>query len=89
MAWQERPSLWMIDNDRVAEAKGYRAAHLPGVLRDFRQLRRETLLLLRALPAASWARVGLHPRRGEVTIEDQAGVLADHGEHHVARLARA
>jgi DinB superfamily len=85
-AHQERPSFWMMDNDRVAEVLRYREARLEDVLKEFARRRGETLTLLRALPLAAWKRTGLHPRRGEVSIEALALVLADHDKSHVERL---
>jgi hypothetical protein len=86
MAHQDRPALWMMDNDRVAELRRYRQADLSAVVREFRRLREMTLLLLRALPHPSWQRTGRHPRRGEVTIEQMAERLAGHDEQHLAAI---
>jgi hypothetical protein len=89
MAHLDRPTLWMMDNDRVAEKRRYREADVPGVVREFRRLRELTLLLLRALPHAAWQRTGIHPRRGEVSIEQEAEHLAGHDEKHVQAVKSA
>ena len=85
IAHQERPSLWMMDNDRVAEARRYVDAEFDAVVREWKRLRGDTLVLLRALPHAAWQRTGLHPKRGEVTIEQLVSVLADHDRSHIDR----
>lgn len=86
MAFSERPSFWIMDNDRVASLRGYRESDLGGAVKAFRQAREETLTLLRALPHPLWRRTGLHPKRGELTLEALADVLAGHDASHLARI---
>jgi hypothetical protein len=86
MAFQDRPTLWMMDNDRVAQALRYREAKLSEALAEFERLRGDSLTLLRALPAPLWSRTALHPTRGEVTIEALARVLAAHDPSHLERI---
>ena len=43
---------------------------------------------LRSLPEAAWARVALHPERGELTLRSQVVTTAWHLEHHAWFLAR-
>jgi hypothetical protein len=86
MAHSDRPRFWMIDNDRVADKLSYRGADLVSVLREFKRLRADTVSLLRALPHASWQRTGLHPKRGELTLERMAELAAEHTESHLAKI---
>ena len=86
MAFTERPAFWMLENDRAAEALRYGKAAPAAVVKEFRRLREETLVLLRALPHQAWRRTGLHPTRGELTIEQLAGVLAGHDERHLEKI---
>jgi uncharacterized damage-inducible protein DinB len=86
VAHQDRPSFWIPDNDRLAERLRYREADLASVVKDFRRLREDTLVLLRALPHPVWQRTGLHPRRGEETLETLAGHLADHDRGHIEKI---
>ena len=86
MAFSERPAFWMLDNDRVAAAKKYGEADLGAAAKSFKELRQETLTLLKALPAASWRRTGLHPKRGEITIEQLAEHLGNHDDKHIGRI---
>jgi len=86
MAFSDRPAFWMLDNDRAAEALRYGEAAPGAVLKEFRRLREETLVLLRALPHPAWRRTGLHPTRGELTVEQLAGVLAGHDERHLEKI---
>ena len=86
MAWQERPALWMTDNERVAEALRYREADPAAAAREWKRLRGDTLTLLRALPHATWQCTGLHPKRGEITIEQLVSVLVGHDQGHIERI---
>ncbi|MFI5183015.1 MAG: DinB family protein [Vicinamibacteria bacterium] len=86
MAHQERPTFWMLDNARVAGALRYREADLRAAIKEWRRLRDDTVALLRSLPHASWQRTGLHPKRGELTLEQLAGVLAGHDRSHLDRI---
>jgi hypothetical protein len=82
----DRPRFWMMDNARVAELLGYRSAEPTAVLKEHRRRREELMSLLRALPHASWQRTGLHPKRGEITIEKLASVIADHDDNHLRQI---
>jgi uncharacterized damage-inducible protein DinB len=83
---QDRPQLWMMENERVAERLRYREAEVAAAVREFERLRGDTVALLRALPAAVWQRTGVHPKRGEVTIESLVKLLAEHDENHLVRI---
>jgi hypothetical protein len=86
-AFTERPAFWMMDNARVSETLRYREAELDAVLKEHRRRREDLVSLLRALPHGVWGRTGLHPERGEVTIEAQArDVIAEHDESHLAQI---
>jgi len=85
-AFSERPAFWMMDNARVAEKLRYREADPASVLKEHRRRREDLVSLLRALPHGSWKRTGLHPKRGELTIEALAEVIAGHDQNHLARI---
>ena len=86
MAFSDSPALWMLDNDRAAVRLKYAESDPAAVVKEFRRLREDTLLLLRALPHATWRRTGLHPKRGELTLEQLAEVLAGHDDSHLGRI---
>ncbi len=86
MAFGDKPSFWMLDNDRAAEALKYAAADPADVAKEFRRLREDTVSLLRALPHETWKKTGLHPKRGELTVEQLASVLSGHDESHIVRI---
>jgi uncharacterized damage-inducible protein DinB len=86
MAFSERPAFFMLDNDRTAELRRYAESDVRAVAKAFKELRLDTLRLLSSLPAAAWKRTGLHPKRGEMTIEQLAEHLANHDDKHLARI---
>ncbi|HET7294721.1 MAG TPA: DinB family protein [Vicinamibacteria bacterium] len=85
-AFQDRPSFWMLDNDRSARELRYDAQDLKAVAGEFAARRADTLTLLRALPHAAWRRTGIHPKRGELSLEALAEHLARHDESHLGRI---
>jgi hypothetical protein len=85
-AFSERPSFWMMDNARVSEKLRYRDAAPDAVLKEHKRRREDLLSLLRALPHGVWQRTGLHPKRGEISIETLASVIADHDENHLKQI---
>jgi hypothetical protein len=86
MAFSDRPAMWMMDNARLAEKLRYREADPRAVLKEHRRRREDLVSLLRALPHGAWQRTGLHPKRGELTIEALAGLIAEHDEGHLNRI---
>jgi hypothetical protein len=86
MAFGDRPSFWMLDNDAAAAALKYAEADPAEVVKEFRRLREDTVSLLRALPHEAWKKTGVHPEKGEMTLEQLAVRLADHGDAHLGRI---
>lgn len=86
MPFEERPSFWMLDNDKAARELRYAEQDLARVAREYAARRADTLTLLRALPHGAWSRTGLHPTRGELTLERLAEVLAEHDSRHIERI---
>ncbi len=84
--FSEKPAFWLLDNDRAAAQLKYADSDPAAVAKEFRRLREDTLLLLRALPHAAWQRTGIHPTRGELTLEQLAEVLAAHDDLHLKRI---
>jgi uncharacterized damage-inducible protein DinB len=87
-AFSERPAYWMMDNERVAAKLKYREADPAAVLKELKRRREDLVSLSRALPDASWQRTGLHPKRGELTLEKLLGVIADHDDNHLGQIEK-
>src|SRR5512140_778664 len=86
MAFGEKPAFWMLDNDRAAEALKYAEADPSEVAKEFKRLREDSIALLRALPHEAWQQTGMHPEKGEMTVEQLAVRLADHDDAHLGKI---
>jgi len=86
MANHDRPQLRMFNQDALAATLKYNQDDPAAVLRDFRGFRQETLALLSALAHQSWQRVGLHPKRGELTIAAQVEHHIGHDANHLDQI---
>jgi|GEM_PF-535589 len=86
IANSEKPSLSMYDNNELAAKLKYNEQNPAESLKEFKRLRADTLTLLRALSQKSWQRVGIHPKRGEMTLESLVKLLADHDSNHATQI---
>ena len=86
MAYSERPTLVMFDNDEWTNTLKSNEQNLAEALKEWKRLRADTLTLLRALPQSAWQRTGIHPKRGEMTIESLAQLHSGHDERHAAQV---
>lgn len=88
-AFSDRPSLYVVDVDKLARDQEYNGQKLVDVLKEFVRLREDNLRLLRSLPAAQWKRVGVHPKKGDLTIADMVRVMISHDKAHLDQARRA
>lgn len=86
MANHDRPALRMMNQDELAVALKYNEDDAAGAIREFRGLRAETIALLSGLANQSWQRIGLHPKRGDFTIADQADMHVNHDANHLNQI---
>ncbi len=82
----KRLPVW--DIDVLPFERNYRDVELTGVLREVRNLRRQTTALLWMLREWDWRREVTHPYRGEITIEMIARELAQHDLEHLWQVRR-
>lgn len=86
MASHDRPALRMINQDALAATLKYNEDDPMVALREFQALRQETVALLSALAHQSWQRVGLHPKRGELTMAAQVDHHVGHDANHLGQI---
>jgi uncharacterized damage-inducible protein DinB len=86
IATEERPSLKPYDQDAWAALPDARAVSIAPSMTILRGLHRRWAAFLAKLPRKAWGRTGLHPERGEVSIDDLLLLYANHGEKHVAQI---
>jgi len=88
-AFSEKPAFYMLDVDDLAVKNGYNTQELGAALKEFARLREDNLRLLRALPAGQWKRSGIHPKRGEITIERIVEIMIGHDRGHFEQITKA
>jgi carbonic anhydrase/acetyltransferase-like protein (isoleucine patch superfamily) len=89
MLGQDRPQLARADTRSWPEARRYAESDPAAALADFVAARVHALARLRGLGPESWARGGVHPRRGPYTVADLTRHWADHDLAHLRQVARA
>jgi hypothetical protein len=89
MAFSERPSFYAVQPDRWAEMLKYKDAGVAPVFKELKKGREDLTSLLRAIPAGAWRRTGLHPKRGEISIEQLAEVVVGHDAKHIEQIKAA
>ena len=82
----DRPALRMMNQDELAVRLKYNEDDPSTALREFRNLREETVHLLGALPHQSWQRIGLHPKRGEFSIAANVEIHVTHDAKHLSQV---
>jgi uncharacterized damage-inducible protein DinB len=83
------PPLVPADPERWAHDRQYIRSHAGEAGSAFRRRREESLAHLRGLSDAQWARAGLHPTLGRVTVEDIVNLMVWHDANHLDQLHRA
>ena len=88
-AFYDKPAFFMPDVDALAVKNGYNTQDLGASLKEFARLREDSLRLLRALPASQWRRTGMHPKRGEISIDRIVEIMIGHDKGHFDQIAAA
>lgn len=83
---EEKPLLIGYDQSRFTASLGYHQHDLKSELALLEAMRLEMALILRDLPASSWARTGIHSERGLVTLEQMLQAEVEHIAHHIAQI---
>src|SRR5690606_35782625 len=68
---QERPALPNVDPDALAADRRYNEQDVETVLREWAEIRTAFAAFVRERGADDWERVGIHPRRGPLTLLEQ------------------
>jgi len=86
---QSDRELAFYDQDIWTHELGYQDmtdTQLAAQLDLFESLRKSTALLFTEIPDETWQKVGLHRRRGEMTVRDLLGLYTGHCEKHVQQI---
>jgi len=89
LAAHAEPPLVPADPERWAEDRQYIRHDAGEAARAFRRRREECLAHLHALADPQWARAGLHPVYGRMSVEDVVNLMVWHDANHLEQLRRA
>ena len=84
----ENPTLQAIDPDALVRQGRYQQKQADGLLHTFTDMRAETAEFLRGLKPPHLERHGIHPARGDITVADAVGIMANHDQLHSAQIAK-
>ena len=85
---EDNATLPLPDPDALAAERRYNEQDVETVLREWRARRAAYLSYLQARPESDWDRVGLHPRRGPLTLLDQLIFAPMHDSIHIEQMTR-
>ena len=86
IATEEQPLLKAYDQDLWAALPDGQSTSIAPSLAILKGLHRRWTDFLRKMPRKAWARTGVHPQRGPVTLDDLLDLYAGHGEKHVQQI---
>jgi DinB superfamily len=81
-------TLQPFDQDAWANAMHYERRDARKSAEQFRGFREANLALLKSLTPEDWRKSGMHPERGEQTVEIIAKMTAGHDLNHLAQIER-
>ena len=83
---EDHPTLKPYNQDDWAVQADVRDVPIASSLAIVRGLHVRWTLLLRAIPEKAWSRTGMHPERGDVTLQSMLQTYSDHGAKHVEQI---
>lgn len=83
---EDNPRLNDFDQDAWAKNLDYARRQPKQSLESFRRLRSENYELLKAVPESAFERLGMHSKRGPVSLRELVNSRADHVENHVRQV---
>jgi uncharacterized damage-inducible protein DinB len=86
IANHDRPQLRGIHQDELATKLRYNEDDPAVVLKEFQALRAETVAIAGALAHQSWQRVGVHPKRGDVSFAWTVEHEVEHDANHLGQI---
>lgn len=85
---EDLPQLPNPNPDTLASENHYNEQDLQTVYRAWEERRGKFLAYLESLDETGWTRVGEHPRRGKMTVQDQLALTAWHDVNHIEQITR-
>lgn len=88
IACMDKPLLVGYDETAFSTLPGREQIDAFAACDLFQRNRQMTAIVLRALPADAWQRVGIHTEAGAVTLAQMLDKYIGHLEHHLAFIAK-
>jgi hypothetical protein len=88
MLVEEHPMLPAYDHERIALERGYRHDDLGRALATLLEHREGFVALFADLSPDQWARTGIHPEMGPISVLDAATQLVLHDVDHTEQITR-
>jgi len=88
LSGRRMPRVGVVDLDDIPLREDYEDEDEDELLDEFHYYRRQTTYLLWSTDERDWARTGLHPYRGEVTLLDLVRDLYQHDLEHLWQAKR-
>lgn len=85
---KDLPELPVPNPDELAAERRYSEENPADVLAAWQANRAKLLSFFKERPESDWERIGLHPKRGKLTLLDQLCLGAQHDTLHFEQLSR-
>jgi hypothetical protein len=85
---EDKPTLKPYDQEIWAEMIDTATTNIDESLFILRGLHRRWVRIFESLEDADWARQGVHPETGVMTLEDILKTYSDHGDNHIEQINR-
>lgn len=85
---EHEPPLKPYNQDAWADLPDAASADISASLALLRALHTRWVIFWEQLPADAWARIGLHPENGPMSLDRILAVYAAHGEAHIEQITR-
>lgn len=84
---EDRPTFALWDQERAAIDRDYLSQSARAALVEFGELREQTAAFLKAAPVDQWQRAGVHPSRGEKSVEEMVTwQIKSHDLSHLVQI---
>jgi len=84
----DNPKLSGYNQEELARERDYAHQDLAATFREYVQTRQQYLNLLTGLDATQWARTGIHPETGDITLLELAMNVGLQDVNHIEQIAR-
>ncbi|MDJ0756904.1 MAG: DinB family protein [Ardenticatenaceae bacterium] len=88
MATEDQPPLKPYDQDAWAMHADATTADIQNSLIMLRALHERWAQFWESLPDSAWARTGMRPTAGPISLNDQLGLYVEHGLAHIDQIER-